>query len=180
MKTDVYHFAGLVYGDFDGEILEKAAQKGKVALDVQCMLRHVEADKTMGFHDWAEKEKYLPMIHYLKTDAAEAEIMTGLQDRAEAARLFHKMGAKEFSSPQYGSPGLRRGEYVYLPHQGEKPFRKDGERRHGVRRLHCCQTGEERGGGPAVLHGSGFPENGDPGSVPGDAAGCAALYARVL
>lgn len=95
VKTDVYHFAGLVYGDFDGEILEKAAQKGKVALDVQCMLRHVEDDKTMGFHDWTEKEKYLPMIHYLKTDAAEAEIMTGLQDRAEAARLFHKMGAKE-------------------------------------------------------------------------------------
>ena len=26
MKTDVYHFAGLVYGDFDGEILEKAAR----------------------------------------------------------------------------------------------------------------------------------------------------------
>ena len=29
VKTDVYHFAGLVYGDFDGEILEKAASEGQ-------------------------------------------------------------------------------------------------------------------------------------------------------
>ena len=95
VRTDVYHFAGLVYGDFDGELLERAAQKGKVALDVQCMLRHVEADGSMGFHDWTEKEKYLPKIYYLKTDAAEAEIMTGLTDRAEAARRLYGMGAKE-------------------------------------------------------------------------------------
>ncbi len=95
VETDVYHFAGLVYGDFNGEILEKAAGKGKVALDVQCMLRFAEADGSMNFRDWTEKEKYLPRIHYLKTDAAEAEIMTGLKDRAEAARRLYGMGAKE-------------------------------------------------------------------------------------
>lgn len=95
IETDVYHFAGLVYGDFDGELLEEAARHGKVALDVQCMLRHVEADGSMQFHDWAEKKKYLPMIHYLKTDAAEAEILTGLTDRAEAAKKLYGWGAKE-------------------------------------------------------------------------------------
>lgn len=95
IETDVYHFAGLVYGDFDGVLLEKASKKGKVALDVQCMLRHVEDDKTMGFHDWKDKKQYLPMIHYLKTDAAEAEILTGLTDRAEAAKLLYQWGAKE-------------------------------------------------------------------------------------
>ena len=35
------------------------------------------------------------MIDYLKTDAAEAEILTGLTDRAEAAKLLHSWGAKE-------------------------------------------------------------------------------------
>ena len=31
----------------------------------------------------------------LKTDAAEAEILTGLTDRAEAAKLLYSWGAKE-------------------------------------------------------------------------------------
>ena len=95
IDTKIYHFAGLVYGDFDGELFEKAAKQGKVAVDVQCLLRHVEANKTMAFHDWDEKLKYLPCIDYLKTDAAEAEILTGLSDRAEAAKLLYSWGARE-------------------------------------------------------------------------------------
>ena len=95
IETEIYHFAGLVYGDFDGELFEEASRHGKVAVDVQCLLRHVEPDKTMAFHDWAEKKQYLPCIDYLKTDAAEAEILTGLTDRAEAAKLLHSWGAKE-------------------------------------------------------------------------------------
>ena len=66
-----------------------------MAVDVQCLLRHVEPDQTMSFRDWAEKKEYLPYIDYLKTDAAEAEILTGLTDRAEAAKLLHRWGAKE-------------------------------------------------------------------------------------
>ena len=95
IDTAIYHFAGLVYGDFDGEIFAEASRHGKVAVDVQCLLRHVEPDKTMAFHDWAEKKQYLPYIDYLKTDAAEAEILTGLTDRAEAAKLLYSWGAKE-------------------------------------------------------------------------------------
>lgn len=95
IDAGVYHFAGLVYGDFDGLLFAEAARRGKVAVDVQCLLRHVEPDKTMAFHDWAEKKDYLPCIDYLKTDAAEAEILTGLTDRAEAAKLLHQWGAKE-------------------------------------------------------------------------------------
>ncbi len=95
IDTSIYHFAGLVYGDFDGELFAEASRHGKVAVDVQCLLRHVEPDKTMAFHDWAEKKQYLPYIDYLKTDAAEAEILTGLTDRAEAAKLLYSWGAKE-------------------------------------------------------------------------------------
>lgn len=95
ISAEIYHFAGLVYGDFPGELLEAAAEKGKLALDVQCMLRHVEPDGEMRFHDWIEKERYLPMITFLKTDAAEAKILTGMDDRAEAARRLYDWGAKE-------------------------------------------------------------------------------------
>ena len=95
VKTRAYHFAGLVYGDFDGALLAEAAKHGKVGLDVQCMLRHVEPDKSMAFHDWAEKKELLPLMDYFKTDAAEAEVLTGLTDRAEAAKVLHDWGAKE-------------------------------------------------------------------------------------
>ena len=94
-EAAVYHFAGLVYGDFDGALFAEAAKRGREAVDVQCLLRHVEPDKSMAFHDWADKRQYLPVIDYLKTDAAEAEILTGLTDRAEAAKLLHSWGARE-------------------------------------------------------------------------------------
>ena len=92
----IYHFAGLVYGEFDGALFTEAAKHGKVAVDVQGMLRHLEEDgKSLNLHDWEEKHKYLPVIDYFKTDAAEAEILTGTTDRAEAARMLYDWGARE-------------------------------------------------------------------------------------
>ncbi len=37
----------------------------------------------------------MPFVTFLKTDAAEAEILTGTADRAEAAKILHSWGAKE-------------------------------------------------------------------------------------
>lgn len=95
IETEIYHFAGLVYGDFDGELFRAVGQKGKVAVDVQCLLRHVEDDKSMMFHDWADKQTYLPDVDFLKTDTAEAEILTGVADRRLAAMQLAAWGAKE-------------------------------------------------------------------------------------
>lgn len=95
-ETSIYHFAGLVYGDFDGDLLKAAAQKAKVAVDVQGFLRHVnKADGTMYFEDWADKKELFPYITYIKTDAAEAEILTGTSDRKKAAEIMYAWGAKE-------------------------------------------------------------------------------------
>lgn len=95
ISGDIYHFAGLVYGDFSSEMIKEASKLGKVAVDVQACLRHTSDDHTMYFEDWADKMDVLPYIDFLKTDAAEAEIMTGLEDRYEAAKLLHSWGAKE-------------------------------------------------------------------------------------
>ena len=93
---DIYHFAGLIYGDFPNELIKKCAKSGKIAVDVQTCLRHVNPeDGSMYFEDWADKKEMLPYIDFLKTDAAEAEIMTGLTDRLEAAKMLHSWGAKE-------------------------------------------------------------------------------------
>ena len=51
-------------------------------------------DKTMKFFDWTNKKRYLPMVSYFKTDAAEVEILTGLADRDAAARALAEIGRR--------------------------------------------------------------------------------------
>lgn len=94
IQAHIWHLAGLVAGDIPNEMIPFAAERAQVALDVQTMLRHAENGQ-MVYRDWAEKKTYLPYIHFLKTDAAEAEIMTGLSEREAAARLLYAWGAKE-------------------------------------------------------------------------------------
>ena len=94
-ETDVIHFAGLVYGDFDSEMIIAASEQAAVAVDLQGFLRHVNDDGTMELRDWEEKEDIIPYITYLKADAAEAEILTGTSDRREAAKIMYEWGADE-------------------------------------------------------------------------------------
>ena len=90
----IWHLAGLVRGDIPDEMIPFAARHAMVALDVQTMLRCLE-NGGMVYHDWAAKRELLPCIRFLKTDAAEAEVLTGLTDRSEAAKLLYEWGAKE-------------------------------------------------------------------------------------
>lgn len=90
----IWHLAGLAAGDIPDEMIPFAAQHAMVAIDVQTMLRCVE-NGGMVYHDWAKKREMLPYIRFLKTDAAEAEILTGTDDRAQAAQMLYDWGAKE-------------------------------------------------------------------------------------
>jgi sugar/nucleoside kinase (ribokinase family) len=96
IDSKIYHLAGLMRGDIGNDLIEFAEKKAMVALDVQCLLRCAD-EKTgeMTFHDWPEKTAMLPKIRFFKTDAAEAEILTGLADRAEAAKMLYRWGARE-------------------------------------------------------------------------------------
>ena len=97
VDADIYHFAGLIYGDFDGKLIKELSKKGKIAVDVQATLRHQDANDSgrMYFEDWADKKELLPYVDFLKTDAAEAEILTGTSDRRKAAKMLYDWGAKE-------------------------------------------------------------------------------------
>ena len=95
ITSQIYHFAGLISGEFDNKMIKFLHNKGKIALDVQGFLRTVGENNEMVFEDWKEKKKYLSFIDYLKTDAAEAEIMTGAKDRKIAAEMLFGWGAKE-------------------------------------------------------------------------------------
>ena len=90
----IWHLAGLVAGDITDEMIPFAAQHAMVAIDVQTMMRHV-VDGGMVLKDWEAKREMLPYVRFLKTDAAEAEVLTGLTDRVESAKLLYSWGAKE-------------------------------------------------------------------------------------
>ena len=95
IDSRIFHFAGLISGEFDNEMIKFLRNRGKIALDVQGFLRAVGKSNEMIFKDWREKKDYLPCIDYLKTDAAEAEIMTGTSERKKAAEILFSWGAKE-------------------------------------------------------------------------------------
>jgi len=96
VSSTIYHLAGLLYGEFNEEMIRTLSKRGMLAVDVQGFVRHANpAGGKMSFRDWREKMELLPYIHYLKTDAAEAEILTGTSDCAEAAKLLYQWGARE-------------------------------------------------------------------------------------
>jgi sugar/nucleoside kinase (ribokinase family) len=96
IDAKIYYLAGLMRGDIGNDLIEFAEKKAMTAVDVQCLLRRAD-EKTgeMTFHDWPEKAAMLPKIRFLKTDAAEAEILTGITDRVEAAKTLCRWGAGE-------------------------------------------------------------------------------------
>ncbi len=94
-RATVIDMAGLFVGELPDSLIEELAGRAKIAVDAQGLLRSAMPDKTMKFIDWAEKRRYLPFVSFFKTDAAEAEILTGLSDREEAARALASWGAKE-------------------------------------------------------------------------------------
>ncbi len=94
LSGEIIHLAGLFRGEIPDELIPVCQRSGKVALDAQGVLRCNDGT-SLSFNDWKEKRTYLPMVTYLKTDAAEAFILTGTEDRVEAARMLIAWGAGE-------------------------------------------------------------------------------------
>lgn len=112
VDSAIWHIAGLMAGDLDESIIEYASKKAMAAVDVQGLLRHDEGG-SMVFHDWVRKKEVLPLIHFLKTDAVEAEILTGLTDRAEAAKSLYAWGAKEIMITHNTEVIIYDGKQIY-------------------------------------------------------------------
>lgn len=106
------HLAGLLFGDFPNELIEHLKTRGMVSADVQGFLRHNEGG-SLVFHDWADKLKYLPYFDFLKTDTAEAEILTGLTDRYAAAEQLYAWGAKEIMISNHAEMLVYDGKQFY-------------------------------------------------------------------
>lgn len=135
------HLAGLVRGDIGNDMIKACAKRGDTALDVQCMLRRRNGDGSMDFHDWAEKRELVPLLRFLKTDAAEAEILTGLagpRGRAEAARLMCGWGAREVMITHNTEVLVCDGTHTYV--QPLKPRNLSGRTGRGDTCFACYIT----------------------------------------
>jgi len=98
-RAAICHIAGLMRGDIGESVIKAAARLGNVAVDVQGFLRCARPDGLMEFEDWPRKRALLPLIRFLKTDAAEAEILTGTDDRRKAAAMLFDMGSGPSQRP---------------------------------------------------------------------------------
>jgi sugar/nucleoside kinase (ribokinase family) len=82
-------------GEVSLEVIEALAEKHTwLAADVQGFVR-VARDGRLVYEAWPEMEAVLAHVAVLKTDAVEAEMLTGMADRKVAARTLAGLGPRE-------------------------------------------------------------------------------------
>ena len=90
----------LITASIRGEVSAKTVRAMKerserLALDVQGFVRVVTPEGRLAYAPWPERELVLGMTDILKTDAVEAEFLTGTADIREAARILADLGPRE-------------------------------------------------------------------------------------
>lgn len=106
-----------VRGEVPTQVVEALAQKNTLlALDVQGFLRVVQ-DGVLVSDGWHDRAEILKHVTILKTDAVEAKLITGEDDRRIAAQRLAAEGPREVLLTHNG------GVLVYHNHQfNEAPF----------------------------------------------------------
>jgi sugar/nucleoside kinase (ribokinase family) len=90
----------LVTASIRGEVAPETVRLMKersrcLALDVQGFVRTVAPDGRLRYESWPERDAVLGLVDILKTDAVEAEFLTGTADIREAARILSGLGPRE-------------------------------------------------------------------------------------
>ena len=95
LDAKAYAVGASVRGEVPTEVVAAlAAKRGILALDVQGFLRIVR-NGTLVMDGWPGKDEILRHVTVLKTDAVEAELITGESDRHVAAKTLAAYGPKE-------------------------------------------------------------------------------------
>jgi sugar/nucleoside kinase (ribokinase family) len=94
VRARIYVVASIIAGEVDLPLLKELARRGPVAIDVQGFVR-VREGQDLVFRPWNEMVEGLAHVTYLKTDRAEAELLTGENDLREAARRLAGFGPSE-------------------------------------------------------------------------------------
>jgi len=95
IETRTVVIGGSMRGEISLQVMEKLAQRtDRIAVDAQSFVR-IDREGTLVSAEWPEKQSVLALLHVLKADAVEAELLTGSADIRAAAELLHDLGPRE-------------------------------------------------------------------------------------
>ncbi len=94
IRAQIFHLGPLLADDMSDAFMIALAQKGRISLDVQGLLRAVD-QYNVAPADWPGKKKVLQCVDILKADDKELEVLTGCKDSRDGARLLAAWGVKE-------------------------------------------------------------------------------------
>ena len=124
--------AFLMNGSIRGEIPFEVAdflhkKEGLLVGDLQGFIRIVAEENRLIHAPWPEKEKFLALLDVLKTDAVEAESLTGESDIRKAAKVLAGMGPKEVVlTHRDGILVLVEGKYYEAPFHAKSLIGRSG------------------------------------------------------
>ena len=104
-EAKVFHLGTLLQDDFNVEVVEYLAAKGRVCIDVQGYLREVREQKVYSV-DWKDKLRILKSTDILKVNEHEIDVLTnGEHNLHEAAKKIRSWGVREvlITLGSYGS-----------------------------------------------------------------------------
>lgn len=95
ISSKAFVIGASVRGEVSLEVMEELRKKEtQIAVDLQGFIRVVQDGKFV-FQDWPEKASMLSQVDVVKTDAVEAELLTGRKDIKTAAKMISEFGPKE-------------------------------------------------------------------------------------
>jgi len=96
LEAKAFLMNGSIRGEIPLEVVRSLRKKDALLVaDLQGFIRIIAPDTTLLHAPWPEKEEHLKLVDVLKTDAVEAESLTGESDIKEAAYALSRMGPKE-------------------------------------------------------------------------------------
>ena len=95
LSAKAFVIGASVRGEVSVEVIQELRKKRTlISVDLQGFIRVVRDGKLI-FEAWPEKEAVLSMVDVLKTDAVEAELLTGERDIRVAAKKIAHWGPRE-------------------------------------------------------------------------------------
>ena len=96
LQAKVFLINASIRGEVGMDVFKEIKKKDtKLACDIQGFIRIISPDGILVNAEWEEKEVVLSQFDILKTDAVEAESLTGLNDKKEAAKAIADWGPTE-------------------------------------------------------------------------------------
>lgn len=96
LEAKAFLMNGSIRGEIPFEVAEYLRSKKALLVgDLQGFIRIISENNRLIHASWPEKEKFLGLLDVLKTDAVEAESLTGESDIKKAAKILADMGPKE-------------------------------------------------------------------------------------